>query len=162
MKKTIGHALSTCTAAYLLIAVFVLIISIYLNGWSRIDSDVGRSVVSLLTMVLSEFEGWGDFWYLAVLAPWLGSTLVMAIVAHRASGKAGRRQLWAGFSIGIYYVIMLLVFIIGKLAASWGQIDLHAGDAVYLLLLIWPLGGFAVGYLSALITDKIFKFPVTD
>ena len=56
---------------------------------------------------------------------------------------------------------MILVLIIGKIILSWGHIDINPGDITYALFLIWPVAGFAVGYLSGLITDKILNKQVT-
>jgi hypothetical protein len=64
--------------------------------------------------------------------------------------------------MGVYYIALILVFAIGKLVSNWGYIAVHQGDIYYLLLLIWPLAGFGLGYLSAWIADKIVKFSVSD
>ena len=162
MGKTIKYALVTCFLAYFIAAVLLFIFSINQTGWSRIDSDTGRFTMSFLTLILSEFQWWGDFWYLAVLIPWLGSSLVLMLLIQRWGRKASRRRLSGGFSTGIYYVIMLLVFAIGRLVTAWGQMNVNPGDAGYLLLLIWPLGGFGLGYLSAIIADKMVMLPVAD
>jgi Na+/H+ antiporter NhaC len=162
MGKIVRYALLTCTIAYFIAAVLLFIFGFSQTGWSRIDSDTGTFLLSGLTLALSEFQGWGDFWYLAVLVPWVGSSLVLALLMYRFNGGTKRRRLFGGASIAVYYVIMLLVFAIGRLAASWGQIDINPGDVAYLLLLIWPVVGFILGYLSAIIADRIVKFPVSD
>jgi hypothetical protein len=159
MGKTIKYALLTCLIAYLIGAVVLFIVSVKMTGWSGIDDNVGRSVVSSLTLVLSEFQGWGDFWYLAVLVPWLGSSLLLALLVKRNAGGSRLRRLWGGVSVSVYYVIMMLVFATGRLLTSWNELDFNPGDVIYLILLLWPLGGFGLGYLSAVITDKIVKLP---
>jgi hypothetical protein len=162
MKHSIKYVLLTCTIAYLIAVVMIFILGISQTGWMRIDSDTGRYMVSMVTLVLSEFQGWGDFWYLAVLVPWLGSSLLLALLIKRNTARARRRHVFSGVSIGAYYIIMLLVFAAGKLATFWGQIDLNPGDVYYILFLIWPLGGFLLGYLSAIITDKVLKIPAAN
>jgi hypothetical protein len=161
MGKIIRYSLLTCTLAYFIAAVLLFLFSAIQFGFNGIDRSTDRLLVSLLTLVLSEFQGWHDFWYLSVLVPWLGSSLLLTLLTKRYAGKTGRRRLWGGVSVGAYYVILLLVFAIGRLIASWGRIDINPGDLLYLILLLWPLGGFGLGYLSAIITDKIVKLPVT-
>jgi hypothetical protein len=162
MKKALGYALLTCTIAYFLAAVILFVLGLSQTNWSRIDHNTGRFIASTLTLVLSEFQGWGSLWYLAVLVPWLGSTLLLALLVKRFGAEARRRYLFGGASVGIYYVIMLLVFVFGKLITSWYQIDINPGDIIYVLLLIWPLGGFGLGYLAAMITDRIIRLPAAN
>ncbi len=162
MRKILKYAFLTCTIAYVIIGVLLFILGYSLTGWSRIDSDVWVFLLGSVTLVLSEFQFWGDLSYLAILVPWLGSSLVLALLIYRFDKTLKRRRLLAGISIGIYYLVMMLVFVFGKIATSWGHIDINPGDAAYALFLIWPLGGFGLGYLSALITDKIITLQVAD
>jgi hypothetical protein len=159
MWKSAKYALVTGTIAYLMVGVLLFLFGISQTGWSRIDSDAGIFMADSLTFMLSEFQGWGDFWYLAVLVPWLGSSLVLALLMHWLGREAKRRRLFGGASIAAYYVVMLLVFAIGKLVTSWGHIDVNPGDVAYLLFLIWPIAGFGLGYAAATIADKIIEFP---
>ncbi len=162
MIKIIRYALVTCFIAYLLAAMAMFIFSISQSGWSRIDGDTVRLMVNMVTLGLSDYPAWGDFWYLAVLVPWLGSSLVLALILKPFAKTSGRRWLSGGLSVGLYYIIVLLVFAIGKLVAFWGNIDIRPGDFVYALLLIWPIGGFVLGYISAMITDNIVKLSTAD
>jgi hypothetical protein len=162
MRKIIKYSLLTCLIAYVLAAIAMFIFAISQTGWSRIDSDSPIFIVDMLTLGLSNYSCWGDFWYLAALVPWLGSSLVLALVLKRFARTAARRAMWAGLSVALYYVVVLLVFAIGKVIAFWGNIEVHPGDFAYVLLLIWPIGGFVVGYFSAMITDKIIKLPGTN
>jgi len=158
MARTIKYALATCFIAYLLGAIGLFIFYISEMGWDGMDADAAGFVVNMLTLGFADYPGWGEFWYLAVLLPWLGSSLVLALFLFWR-GRDRRRWLWGGLSIAIYYIVRLLVFAIGKLIAFWGNIDIHPGDFAYVLLLIWPAGGFILGYLAATITDRIIKLP---
>jgi hypothetical protein len=162
MRKRIIYALLTCFIAYLLAAVAMFIFSISQTDWSRIDSDTARLMMNMVTLGLADYPWWGDFWYLAVLVPWLGSSLVLALLLQRFAKTVGRRWFSGGLSVMLYYIIVLLVFAIGKLIAFWGNIEAHPGDFVYALLIIWPIGGFVLGYFSALIADRIVGLPATD
>jgi len=155
MMKIFKYAFLTCTIAYFIAAVLLFIFSIGQTGWSRIDNDAGTFLLSILTLALSEFQWWGDFWYLAVLVPWLGSSLVMVLLMIWLNKGAGHRRLLGGFSIFAYYLAMILVFIIHGLIDGWGDIG-------YEFFPLWPLGGFVLGCLSAWIADKIIKLPVTE
>jgi hypothetical protein len=161
MVKIFKYAFLTCFIAYLLAAAAMFFLSLSQSGWSRVDVDNVRFMMNMVTVGLADYPWWGDFWYLAVLVPWLGSSLVLALLLMWR-GIDRRRLLWSGFSVALYYVVILLVFAIGKLIAFWGNIEVHPGDFAYVLLLIWPIGGFVVGYLSAMITDKIVKLPAAD
>jgi uncharacterized membrane protein len=161
MWNSFRYALLTSAIAYVIITFVLFLYGFAQTGWSRIDSDVGSFLLGGVTLVLSEFPFWGSFSYLAVLVPWLGSSLVLIVLISRWGDTSKKRRLFAGTGIGVYYLIMMLVFIGGKIITSWGHIDVNPGDFAYALFLIWPLGGFGVGYLSALITDKILKIQVT-
>jgi hypothetical protein len=162
MWKTCRYALLTCTIAYVIIAIVLFLFGFAQTGWSRVDSDVGVFLLGSVTLVLSEFPFWGSFSGLAILVPWLGSTLLLMVFINLFADTLKKRRVFAGTSIGIYYLVMMLVFIGGKIITNWGRIDVNPGDIAYALFLIWPLGGFGAGYLSALITDKILKKQFTD
>jgi hypothetical protein len=162
MGKIIKYALLTSLIAYIMAALAACFFYHSQSGWSHVDGDNVRFTVDMLTLGLSNYTGWGDFWYLAALIPWLGSSLVLGLVLKRFARTAGRRALWGGLSVAIYYVAVLLVFAIGKLITNWGNIDVNPGDVAYVLLLIWPVGGYIAGYFAAMITDKVVKLTVTD
>ena len=153
MGKTIKYALLTCAVAYFLAAVIVFILTISQNGWGWLDRDSGRVMVSALTLALSEFGWWGDFYYLAVLVPWLGSSLLLVLLLAWSRGRVKPGLLLGGISVGVYYLAMFLAFITAGLVGGWG-------DIAYPLLIIWPVAGFGLGCLSAWIADKIVKLPV--
>ena len=158
MVKTIKYSLVTCFIAYVMGAIALFIFNMSELGWSGIDKQGAGFIVNMLTLGFADYPGWGDLWYLAVLVPWLGSSLVLALFLTWR-GKDKWRWLWGGLSVAIYYIVRLLVFAIGKLIVFWGNIDVHPGDFAYALLLIWPAGGFILGYLAATITDRIIKLP---
>jgi hypothetical protein len=160
MVKIIRYALVTCLIAYILVAIVMFIFAVSQTGWSRVDSDTPKFIVDMLTLGLSNYSWWGDIWFLAALVPWLGSSLVLGLVLKRFARTAGRRTLWGGLSVAIYYIVALLVLGIGKLITNWGNIEVHPGDFAYVLFLIWPIGGYVVGYFAVMITDKIVKLPV--
>lgn len=161
MRNNLKYAFLACTLAYLIIGILLFLFGFSQTGWSRIDSDAGTFILGSVTLVLSEFQFWGDFYYLSVLVPWLGSSVVLALLLHRFDKNKKRRRLMAGTSIGIYYLIMMFVFIAGKIITSWGHIDINPGDAAYTLFIIWPLAGFGLGYLSGAIADKIVKIQAS-
>ena len=155
MGKTIRYALLTCFIAYFFAAVIIFILTVSQNGWGWLDRDSGGVIVSALTLALSEFGWWGDFYYLAVLVPWLGSSLLLMLLIAWFKGGTKRKYLLGGISVGVYYLAMFLAFIFEGLIGGWG-------DIAYPLLIIWPLAGFGLGCLSAWIADKIVKLPVSD
>jgi hypothetical protein len=162
MSKIIRYALLTSLIAYIIAAFAAFIFSISQSGWSHVDGNNARFTVDMLTLGLSNYTGWGNLWYLAAPVPWLGSALVLGLVLKRFARTAGRRALWGGLSVAIYYVVVLLVLAIGKLITNWGNIDVNPGDVAYVLLLIWPVGGYIVGYFAAMVSDKVVKLSVTD
>jgi len=162
MGKKIKYAVLTCLIAYVLAAFAMFIFAISQTGWSRIDGESPRFIVDMLTLGLSQYEGWGNFWYLAVIVPFIGSSLVLALLLQLSNRTAGRRYFWGGLSVALYYIVVLLAFAIGKMITFWGEIEVRPGDLAYVLLLIFPLCGFIVGYVAAMITDKIVKLSTTD
>ena len=152
MKKSFKYAFLTCTLAYVIGAVLLFIFFVV---ESRSGDYIVRDLMTGLTLMLSEFQWWGDFYYLAVLVPWLGSSLVMALLMIWLNRGAGHRRLLGGFSIFAYYLAMILVFIIYGLVDGWGDIG-------YQLFPIWLIIGFGLGYLAATIAEKIVRFQVSD
>ena len=148
--KTVKYAFFTCTFAYLLAVTLLFIFFAEQAGWSRIDNGIVTSSLSGLTLALSEFEWWGDFYYLAFLVPWLSSSLVMIFLMQQFKGGAGQRRIFGGLSIFAYYFVMFMVFIIRGLAFGWGDIG-------YDLLWLWPVVGFGLGYLAAIMAEKLLK-----
>jgi hypothetical protein len=153
MCKNLKYALLTCTVNYSIAAVLLFLFGVSQTGFRRIDSDAGQFIVDGLTLALSEFQWWGDYWYLAVLVPWLGSLLILTLMMAWSNSVRGHRRLLAGISISAYYLVLFLVFIINGLISGWG-------DIAYPMLVLWPIIGFGLGYLSAIISDKIVKFRV--
>jgi hypothetical protein len=154
MGKIFRYAFVTCTTTYLIVAFIIFILAI-IHHPNWITSETRIFVVSSLTLALSEFSWWGHFYYLAVLVPWLGSSLLIVVLLAWSRGRMKPRFLPGGISAGAYYLAMFLAFIFAGLFHGWG-------DIAYPLLLIWPLAGFAIGCLSAWIADKIIKFAVFD
>jgi hypothetical protein len=143
--------------------VATFLISLTQSGWSQIGGNNVTFMMDIVTLGLYGYTFWGSLQYLAILVPWLGSSLALALLLlMRPVRTSGRRWQLGGFSLALYYVVILLVLGIGKLILNWGNIEVHPGDFVYVLLIIWPIGGFVVGYISAAITDKIVKLPVAD
>jgi hypothetical protein len=162
MGKIAKYALVTCLIAYILVAIVMFLFAVSQTGWTKVDDESPKFIVDMLTLGLSNYTWWGEFWYLAALVPWLGSSLVLGLALKRFARTAGRRALWGGLSVAIYYIVVLVVFGLGKLITNWGNIEVHPGDFAYALLVIWPIGGYVVGYLVAMITEKIVKSPVTS
>ena len=156
MWKALRYAFFTGTLAYLMAAVLLIILFAIegIDGYIIINN-----LMTGLTLMLSEFQWWGDLYYLAFLVPWLASSLVLVFLIIRFNRNRGvrRRRLLGGLSICVYYIAMILVFAIGRVATFWGQVEVHPGDIGYLLLLIWPVGGFILGSVAAIIADKILK-----
>jgi len=155
MKKSFKYGFTTCTLAYLLIVIplLVLFATLFRGSYSPIVNV--RGMLSFLTLMLSdflyyggEFSWWGDFYYLAPLVPWLASSCVLTLLIYRFNGGARRRVLFSGFSIFVYYFAMWLVFIIHGLIYGWG-------DIAYDLIWLWPLFGFGFGYAAATLVERI-------
>ena len=159
MINNIKYALLASFIAYLLATVAMFFFSLSQSGWTRVNGDNVKFMMDMVTLGLSNYTWWGAVWYLAALVPWLFSSLVLALALKLVTKAAGRRATWSGLSVAIYYAVVLLVFAIGKLVAFWGNIDVHPGDLVYAVLIVWPIGGFIVGYFAATITDRIMKPP---
>jgi hypothetical protein len=157
MQNNIKYALLASFIAYLLALIAMFFFSLSQSGWSHVNGDNAKFMMDMVTLGLSNYTFWGGVWYLAVLVPWLFSALVLALALKYFVRTAGRRATWGGLSVAIYYAIVLLVFAIGKLVAFWGNIDIRAGDFVYAVLIVWPIGGFIVGYFAAAIADRILK-----
>jgi hypothetical protein len=124
--------------------------SIAQTGWGRIDSDTGVFLSSGLTLALSEFPWWGGYYYLSILVPWLGSSLLLVIMLYLFDKDAGRRRLLGGLSLFAYFFSMLLMFIVKGLISGWG-------DIAYYLMWLWPVGGFGLGYLAVFLVEKVHE-----
>jgi hypothetical protein len=160
MQKKILYALLTCFTAYLIALVVMFLISLTQSGWSQIGDDNVTFMMDLTTLGLYGYSFWGSLGGLAILVPWLGSSLALALLLQRFNATTGKRWQMGGASLAAYYAVMLLVLLIRNLVTNWGNIEVHPSDFAYALLVVWPLGGFVVGYISAAITDKIVKIPV--
>jgi len=155
MGKIFKWAFFTCTLAYFLAAIPL---AAFFATWGRGLSEPiinARGMLSALTLMLSDFPWWGDFYYLAFLMPWLASSCVLTLLIYLFNGGARRRALFTGFSIFVYYFAMWLVFIIHSLIYGWG-------DIAYDLIWLWPLFGFGFGYAAATIVERISKPQVVD
>lgn len=155
MKKSFKYPFFNCTVAYFLAAILPAVFS---ATWGRGLSEPiinARGMLSALTLMLSDFPWWGDFYYLAFLVPWLASSCMLTLLIYRFNGGARRRALFTGFSIFVYYFAMWLVFIIHSLIYGWGDIAYH-------LIWLWPLCGFGFGYAAATIVERISKPQVID
>ncbi|MFH1647152.1 MAG: hypothetical protein ABID71_05675 [Chloroflexota bacterium] len=162
MGKTIRYAFITATLAYLAAAVLLTVFYLEQTGWSRIDNETGTFLISGLTLGLSELKWWGHFYPLAVLVPWLGSTLVLALLVRYLDGSVPRRRIFGGVSISVYYLANWLSLIIEELVKYGGTIQSDMGYSGYLTLFIWPAAGFGLGYLAAMIAGKIVPGQVPD
>jgi len=150
MGKTFKYGFSTCTLAYILAAIPpVIFFATWGKGSSEPIIDV-KGMLSALTLMLSDFPWWGNFYYLAFLVPWLASCCVLMLLIYRFNGEARRRKLFSGLSIFIYYFAMLLVFLIHGLIYGWG-------DIAYDLIWLWPLFGFGFGYAAATIVERVHR-----
>jgi hypothetical protein len=156
MRRRLRYALLSSTLAYIFIALALVLLTGFINRWDTIGNDI----VPGLTLTLSEYQWWGDFSYAAVIVPWLGSAAVMLVLLRRFGVTHGRRRLLAGFSIFAYYLVMLISLLIIE-AISHGEIryEVHYD---FIQFSGWLPGGFIMGYLSAMIADKIVQYPVTD
>jgi len=71
MIKGFKYGFTTCTLAYLLIAIsFLVLFATLFRGSQEPIVDI-ESTLSAFTLMLSEFSWWGDFYYLDILVPWL-------------------------------------------------------------------------------------------
>jgi len=141
MKKSFKYGFTTCTLAYFLVAVSLFILeTLWWRGLSAEPLIWVPSLMGVITLCLSEFSWWGDFYYLAPLVPWLASSCVLALLIYRFNGGARRRALFSGFSIFVYYFAMWLAY---------------RGDAGHFVIFLWPLFGFGFGYAAATIVERI-------
>ena len=152
MGKTVRYSFLTCTIACLLAAILFIII-FAING---IDCKyIIKDLLTGLTLALSEFTWWGDFYYLAFLVPWISSSLVLILLIYGFDGGVRRRQLLGGLSFFTYYLAMFLAFIIHGLIRGWG-------DVGYQLFPLWLVGSFGLGYLATTIVERILKLRASD
>ena len=153
MKQDFKYSFIACTLAYFLIAIhiFILFATLFRGSYEPIIDTVG--FLSFLTLMLSAFSWWGEFYYLAFLVPWMTSTCLLALLINHFNRGLRSRALLSGFSVFIYYFAMLLVFIIQGLIFGWG-------DMAYDLFWIWPVSGFIFACAAALVVEKGFKLQV--
>ena len=150
MKKALKYGFIICTFAYLLVVITLLILFATLFRGSYEPIVDIQSLLSFLTLMLSEFSWWGDFYYLAFLVPWLTSCCVLTLLIYRINGAARTRALFTGFSVFIYYFAMWLVFLIHGFVYGWGDIG-------YDIIWLWPVCGFGFGYVAAIAVERVFK-----
>ena len=155
MKNSFKYGFTTCTLAYLLVVIPLLVLFSTLFRGSYAPIVNVRGMLELLTLMLSEFPWWGDFYYLAFLVPWLASSCVLTLLIYRFNGGARRRVLFSGFSIFVYYFAVWLFILIYSLIYGWGDIAYH-------LFWLWPLFGFGFGYAAATIVERVLKPQVVD
>ena len=159
--KLVTYSLLVSILAYIMVAVLLALFYFQQTGWSSIDEGIFFFLLHGLTLGLSGFDWLGDFYTIAVLVPWLSSTLVLVLLLHFFHGRAPRRRLFAGLSICIYYFANWLSLIIEKIVL-YGGIRGDIDYTGYLTLLIWPIAGFGLGYLSAIIVEKLIKTEFAD
>jgi hypothetical protein len=154
MARACKYAFFTCALAYLMAAV---LLAIYLAVEGGIS--VFLDVLTVTWMLPHVSRWWSELYYLRFLLPWLFSSLVLVLFLYLFKSQARRRRLLSGFSVAAYYLVMLLVYIIDKLATWWGHIQpIDIWDILYyLMFLIWPAVGFGLGYLAAFIVERIWK-----
>ena len=149
MKKSLKYGFTTCTLAYLLasVPVFVLFATLF-RGLSEPIVDI-RGMLHFLILGLSDFSLWDNFYYLAPIVPWIASSCVLALSIYRFDGGSGRRLIFSGLSIFIYYFAMWLAFMIHGLIFQWG-------DVAYDIIWLWPVFGFCTGIAASAIVEKVF------
>jgi len=155
MKTALKYGFTTCTFAYLLIiiALIVLFATVF-RGSNETVVDI-KSMFSFLTLMLSEFSWWSDYYYLAFLVPWLTSCFVLTIFIYRFDGGTRTRALFTGFSMFIYYFVTWLAFLVYGLLYEWGDIG-------YDIIWLWPVCSFGTGYLASIIVERAFKSFILD
>jgi hypothetical protein len=107
-------------------------------------------MLHFLTLGLSDFSWWDNFYYLALLVPLISSFLVLTMLLYRIGGGSGRRLMFSGLSIFLYYFAMWLAFMVHGLIVGWGDVD-------YALIWLWPILGFFVGVFASAIVEKVFR-----
>jgi len=150
MGRPFKYGFATCALAYLLASLlaFVLFSTLFRGSYEPLLDT--RGMLGFLTLGLSEFSWWNDFYYLAPTVPWITSSLVLAVLLYRIDGGSGRRLLFSGLSIFAYYSAMCLVFMLHGLIFGWG-------DVAYHLISLWPTFGFFVGVAASTVVEKVFR-----
>ena len=155
MKIALKYGFTTCTFAYLLVVIALLVLfATVFRGSHETIVDI-KSMLSFLTLMLSEFSWWGDYYYLAFLVPWLTSCFVLTLFLYRFDGGTRTRALFTGFSMFIYYFVTWLSFLIYGLLSEWGDIG-------YDIIWLWPVCSFGFGYLVSIIVERAFKSLILD
>ena len=149
MKKSLRYSFITCTLGYLLASLlaFVLFSTLFHGSYESVVDT--RGLLGFLTLGLSDFSWWDNFYYLALLVPWISSSLMLTMFLYRIGGGQARRLIFPGISISAYYFAMWLVFIVHGLITGWG-------DMAYNLLWLWPVLGFCAGITASAIVEKVF------
>ena len=101
MEKAFKYAFFTCTLAYVLAAI-LLIIFFAIEGINA--KYIIKDLLTGLTLALSEFTWWGAFYYLALLVPWLGSSLVLVLLIYGFNGGAREGH----YLVGSAYLFIIL------------------------------------------------------
>ncbi len=161
VRKSILYSLVACAYAYMMAAVIIFLFGLAQTGWKQITGDFVYFIVNMLTLSLADFPWWGNVWYLAVLVPWLGSSLLFTLLLFRFNNSPRQRHLLGGGSTAIYYFVMFAVLVIGRIILWWGNIQPQSWLDIALYLIVFAVfvgGGFLFGFLSAVITDKVIKF----
>ncbi len=149
LKKSFKYGFVTCTFAYLLALVLGLVFFATLfRGLSEPIVDI-KGMLGFLTLGLSDLSWWNNFYYLALLVPWISSFLVLTMLLYRIGGGSGKRLIFSGLSIFTYYFAMWLVFMIHSIIVG-------RGDVGYALIWLWPVLGFCVGISASAIVEKLF------
>jgi len=149
MQRPFNHGLLTCAVAYFLalLLAFVLFSTLFRGSYESIVDT--RGMLGFLTLGLSDFSWWNNFYYLALLVPWISSFLVLTMLLYRFGGGSGKRLIFSGLSIFVYYSAMWLVFMVYGIFFGWG-------DMAYDLIWLWPICGFLVGVAASAIVEKVF------
>jgi hypothetical protein len=143
-----GFIISTLTYLLLSVPLLVLFATVF-RGLSEPLVDF-RGMLSFLTLGLSDFQAWTIFHFLVVLIPWIVSCGVLVLLTYRFDGGPGRRVLFSGFSISIYYLAVCLAFAISRRV-------LGPGDVAYGLIWFWPVVGFIAGCVVSGMVEIIGK-----
>ena len=159
--RLVAYALFVSILAYIMAAVLLAVFYVQQMGWNSIDGGVLLFFINGLTLGLPGFKVFEDFYIATSLIPWLSSTLVLVLLLRFFHGGTPRRRLFAGLSICVFYFASWLALIIEKMVL-YGGIRGDIGYTGYLVLLIWPIAGFGLGYLSAIIVEKLLKAEFAD
>ena len=146
IKDSFKYGFTTCAVAYLLAALPALFVSAtFLRGLSEPLVDF-REMFYILSFGLSDFSLWGNFYYLSIVVPWIVSSYILGLLVDRFDGGQGKKVLFSGIGMSIYYVIMLMIFIISGTIFGFG-------DVAYEHLWFWPFPGFIMGVTASILVS---------